>query len=406
MLSTWIVPTFAQRLDQISSLPVSPTQTEILINRFEARELQLLADEKDRLSALDNNSRVLMTVAGLFAIFLGLGAWKTLEDQRRSAAENLEMQMTNFSDRFTHAIEEHRYQSERAMLDLREMREEIRRDFPMFGRMSQNFTRVLTELQVTCQYLEAMDETYERLTWDQRESILFLEHAVADSLLLDTRDFNPQLSEIYRLLGLFYGSRYSVAKAKHAESGRADLDRSRFYFDRAIQLNPKNYFAYSHAGYFTLYFDDRELAERSREYFRQAAVVGPTKQSPLINTALLCLNSFNDPEESIRCVDGAQGRPEWEKDGSAPKPQHCYYVRACALAAIARRTTDAAAKHKVLRSAIEQLENATLAGDEWIRACFNGDTQTEPDRTATFDEIEADLTLLPRFQKVTSALAS
>src|SRR5437879_13026221 len=152
------------------------------IRRFEERDQQLLADEKDRLSALDSNSRVLMTVAGVFAIFLGLGAWKTLEDQRRSAAENLEMQMTNFSDRFMHAIEEHRYQSERAMLDLREMREEIRRDFPMFGRMRQNFTRVLTQLQVTCQYLEAMDETYEKLTWDQRESILCRDPAVADSL--------------------------------------------------------------------------------------------------------------------------------------------------------------------------------------------------------------------------------
>src|SRR5579871_31525 len=203
VVSTWMVPTFAQRSghsakvlvtngrDTPSDSPPAPSPTEILINRFEEREQQLLADEKDRLNALDSNSRVLMTVAGVFAIFLGLGAWKTLDDQRRSATENLDMQMTNFSDRFTHAIEEHRHQSERAMQELREMRDEIRRDFPMFGRMTQNFTRVLTQLQVTCRYLEAMDETYEKLTWDQRESILFLEHAVADSLLLDTRDFNP-----------------------------------------------------------------------------------------------------------------------------------------------------------------------------------------------------------------------
>ena len=197
-----------------------------------------------------------------------------------------------------------------------------------------------------------------------------------------------------------------MAKAKHVEAGQADLDRARFYFDRAIQLDPKNYFAYSHAGYFTLYFDDPLLAARSCEYFRQAAVVGPSKQSPLINMALLCLNSFNDPEESIRCVDGAQGRTEWEKDGSVPEPQHCYDVRACALAAIARKTADAAAKRKVLASAVEQLENSTLVADDWIRACFNGDTQTAPDRTATFDEIEADPTLLPHFQKVRSALAS
>uniref|UniRef100_Q028Y2 Tetratricopeptide repeat protein n=1 Tax=Solibacter usitatus (strain Ellin6076) TaxID=234267 RepID=Q028Y2_SOLUE len=419
VVSTWMVPMFAQRSGHSTAVSVTngretpsdsssepPSPTEILITQFEKREQQLLADEKDRLNALDSNSRVLMTVAGVFAIFLGLGAWKTLDDQRRSAAENLDLQMTNFSDRFTHEIEEHRHQSERAMQELRDMREEIRRDFPMFGRMTQNFTRVLTQLQVTCQYLEAMDETYEKLTWDQRESILFLEHAVADSLLLDTRDFNLELSEIYRLLGLFYGSRYSVAKAGHPEAGQADLDRARFYFDRAIQLNPKNYFAYSHAGYFTLYFEDPTLAARSREYFRQAAVVGPTKQNPLINLALLALNTFKEPEESLRCVDAAQGRTEWEKKGSPPKPQHCYYIRACALAAIAQKTEDGGTKHKLLAAALTQLENASQAADEWIRACFNGDQQTPPDRTATFDEIRADPTLLPQFEKVNSALAA
>jgi hypothetical protein len=57
----------------VSLSPESPSQTEILINRFEERERQFLADW---LSALDTNSRVLMTVAGVFAIFLGLGAWK------------------------------------------------------------------------------------------------------------------------------------------------------------------------------------------------------------------------------------------------------------------------------------------------------------------------------------------
>jgi tetratricopeptide (TPR) repeat protein len=411
-ISTWAIPTFAPRYEYPKPLAAANTpQTSAppaadLIHWFEDREQRLFAHEKDRLNALDSNSRFLMAVAGVFAFFLGFGAWKTLEDQRRFAAENLDLQMTSFSKRFEQAIEEHRHQSETAMSDVRAMRDEIHRDFPMFGRMRQNFTRVLTQLQIACQGLEPKDDTYERLTWDERESIFFLEHAVADSLLLDTKDFSAQLSEIYRLLGLFYGSRYFSSRAKDKGATQTDLDRGRFYFDRAIQLDPKNYFAYSHAGYFTQYFDDPGLAARSREYLRQAAVVGSTKQSPLVNLALLALQVFGDPDESLKCIEAALQRTEWEKGGSSPKNHHCYYVRACALAARARKAPDAAAKRKMIESALEQLENAASRADEWIRGCFEGDTETVSDRTVMFDEIEADPALAPRFLKVCSAVAA
>jgi tetratricopeptide (TPR) repeat protein len=414
LISTWVIPTFAQRYEnpkppaEAKNTPqTSAPPAADLIRWFEDGEQRLFAHEKDRLNALDSNSRVLMTLAGVFALFLGLGAWKTLEDQRRSAAENLDLQMTTFSRRFEQAIEEHRHQSETTMLDLRAMRDEIHRDFPMFGRMRQNFTRMLTQLQVACQGLEATDETYDMLTWDQRESILFLEHAVADSMLLDTKDLSVQLSEIYRLLGLFYGSKYYGCRTKSKDASlRADLDRARFYFDRAIELDPKNYFAYSHAGYFTLYFDDPGLAAQSREYLKQATVIGSTKQRPLVNLALLALNSFSDPDESLKCIEAALQRSEWEKSRSKPKNQHCYYVRACALAAKAVKAPDAAAKREMLASTLEQLENAALGVDDWIRGCFEGDTQTAVDRTSTFYEIEADPALATRFLKVCSAVAT
>lgn len=104
LISTWTIPPFAQFQEKPSQASKNLTQTlpiptADLSRWFEDREQRLFAHEKDRLNALDSNSRVLMTLAGVFAIFLGLGAWKTFEDQRRSAAENLDLQMLSFSKR-------------------------------------------------------------------------------------------------------------------------------------------------------------------------------------------------------------------------------------------------------------------------------------------------------------------
>ena len=68
--------------------------------------------------------------------------------------------------------------------------------------MQQNFDCMLLRLGVACRHLDPADDTYEKLRWEERELILFLERALADSLLLDTRDVALQSSEIYGLLGL------------------------------------------------------------------------------------------------------------------------------------------------------------------------------------------------------------
>jgi len=123
----------------------------------------------------------------------------------------------------------------------------------MFGRVHLNFGRVLSELTSACQNLRQEDDTYARLTWQEKQRILFYENTVADTVLLDTRYFTAELSEIYRLLGVFYGSKYAGARAKDPGAATDDIDRARFYFDRAISFDSKRYILYSNAGHFTMY---------------------------------------------------------------------------------------------------------------------------------------------------------
>jgi tetratricopeptide (TPR) repeat protein len=257
----------------------------------------LLQYEKDRLAALDNISRLLLTFAGVFAVLLGVGSWKTLDDQRRSAKESLEIQIQQFKGQFEGALADHNRKLQDALDDVRSLREEIHKDFPMFGRIRRNFDKILHGLQFACQHLRPEDDTFGKLTWEERERIQFYEKTVADSLLLDVGDYADQLSEIYRLLGVFYGSRYATAVEQlyaqiQRRLHREYLDRARFYFDRAIDANPKSYLAYAHAGHFTMYLFDAEMADVSRQYLREAAACGRAKQRPLINLMLNCVITY------------------------------------------------------------------------------------------------------------------
>jgi hypothetical protein len=199
-----------------------------------ATEDKVVAAEKDDLSHLNDLTKVLMTIAGVFALLLGAASWKALDDQRRAASENIDLQKENFDQKLKGLLD-----ASRDSLDgVRELRDEL---------------DILHGLEIACSRLEPEDNTYSKLLWDEEQRILFYENAVTTALLLNTYEYSVQLSEIYRLLGVFYGSRFYAKKLPD------DLDRSRFYFDRSLDLNSSNYATYIHAGHFTHYSKDKVL---------------------------------------------------------------------------------------------------------------------------------------------------
>src|SRR5262249_37272774 len=135
----WVVCAPAQNLDSLRSTVRPESSTS-------APKFDLFDYEKDRLNALDNTSRVLLTVGGVFAILLGFGSWKALEEQRHSAKEALQLQIDQSDRRFEQAMEDHAKKIQKTLEDVGSLRDEVRQDFPMFGRMRRNFAGILIDL--------------------------------------------------------------------------------------------------------------------------------------------------------------------------------------------------------------------------------------------------------------------
>ncbi|HEY1218597.1 MAG: hypothetical protein ABSE42_16140 [Bryobacteraceae bacterium] len=386
----------------LATLATLETEERMLELRMQAQQ-QLLENERERLAALDSTARFMMTLVGVFAFLLGAMAWKTVDDQRKSAEKNLEIQLKQFEQTARQQLGTMKADSDKALNDIESLRQEIHAEFPMFGRMKKNFGRTLHELQLACGNLRALDETYTGLTWDERQRVGFYERAMASSVLLDTREFNNQMSEIYRLLGVFYGSRYAVAvmaKDANAPPNRGHFERARFYFDRSIDANNANYLSYAHAGLFTSYYRDREAVDAARDYFTRAAEIGMQKQMPLINLAIIELNAGN-AAAALKHLERARGRAEYQEDGSAPQPDTVDYLKACALALQGATTADGSAQRSLYAESLKLLRRATEHRDPWVKATFlEGDYQCKPDGEAYFSGIATDSALAEEYRDI------
>jgi hypothetical protein len=330
---------------------------------------QVFAAEKEEVNQINDSAKILMTAAGIFALLLGAGSWKTLEDQRNASSENLKLQMQNLALQFSKALDE----SQMALEGVKRLRDELQRDFPMFGRMRNNFYQILQGLQTACIRLQPDDETYRNLDGNEEQQILFYENAIATSMLLDTKEYSLQLSEIYRLLGVFYGSRFfSKIEDGKLPSDRDDLNRARFYFNRAIDYDPKNYLAYMHAGNFVQYPEDPDLARASTSYFQRAAVVGPDYQRPWIAIAIIELEAFRDHKKASAALKQASLRPKYEQGEDKPDRQVIAYLEACSKCFLA---TSLAGDDQcgVLSSALSELEPILLAPPERVQKLFPAD---------------------------------
>ena len=246
----------------------------------------------------------------------------------------------------------------------------------MLGRMQSNFMSVLRSLRIACQSLVPRDDTYEGLSWKERQEILFYESAITTALLMNTKGYEKELSEIYRLLGIFYGSRFNskvIEDKFHSCSDTSDFDRARFYFERAIDLDPLSYIAHFHAGHFTQYYDDPQIARISRNYFEHAAQIGISFQRPMISIALIELEAFDGANDALSALKKARERSEYDFDRKSPRPGYLSYLEACALCLKAKQESERATS---LELAMQRLREAVKEpGPDWkeLRGTFDYD---------------------------------
>jgi hypothetical protein len=335
---------------------------------------ETLALKKEEISHLSDIAKLLLTVTGIFTIVLGGASWKALEDQRRSSRESLDSQKALFDAQLKEILAK----ANDSLQEVGRLREELERDFPMFGRMRSNFSKVLSGLASACSRLKMEDNTYSELSWDEEQLILFYESAISTSLLLHTSEYAKQLSEIYRLLGMFYGSKFNSAlpDGKFSESpDRRDIDRSRFYFDRSIQFDEQNYAAYMNAGHFTYYSDDEAMSGIARDYYQRAAASGPAYQKPWISMALIELEPFKRADRAIAALAEASTRSEYDAGRPQNATDYIAYLRACALGVKARDAKGDDCR-RCLESAMSELEQASGSTNDNIRKMFQQDRST------------------------------
>jgi hypothetical protein len=430
VLWIWVGPLWPQSENVFKSAPKkSPAQrdtqtaevaalneTSQARERLQAFEQQLAAQSKaldlqrERMATIESTARFIITIAAIFAALLGLAAWKTLEDQRRWAEISLGQQSKHAQQQIEFELKAIRTQADSAAKDLEQLRSEITEDFPMFGRMRRNFSRVLTELKTACANLRSQDDAYRFVSSEDRQRVRFYERAMAISVLLDTGESTREISDIFRYLGVFYASRYTVERmgADHPEAvpNHDDLYRARYYFDRAINLDPTNYLAYSHGGLFMMWYEDRELSQCSREWLRKAAEVGKTKQRPLLNLATLELSAFKNPDLALVALQQAAVCTEFEDAGCPAKPERVEYLRACALALKADRAEEAIEADLLYEKALESLRSISVPTDGWIASSLNvgDDVQGKPDRTQWFERLSAHPRFAKAFAEVTARL--
>lgn len=342
-----------------------------LADQMAAQE-KVLNTEKEEISSFDESAKLLMTVAGLFAIVLAAGSWKALDEQRKASSDNLDLQRQKSDLQFQGSMED----SQRSLKAVEKLRDEVQRDFPMFGRMRSNFFQILQGLEIACSKLQLDDETYKNLRWDEEQRILFYENAISTSLLLDTAEYAKQLSEIYRLLGDFYGSKFYLEfKEKGDAADKKDFYRSRFYFDRSIDYDPSNYLAYIHAGYFSQYYGKKEFACISRSYFERAAAVGKDYQRPFLSIALIELEGFEDDQAALSALDQAAKRGKYDQGIDAPDDGQVRYLEACAQCRIAQGL-DGQPREDLLRKAFALLKASLKSPSDKVLRMFALDKDT------------------------------
>jgi len=303
----------------------------------------------------------MMTAVGIYTIIIGLVSWKALESQRK----------------------EFEQASKGSLANLERLRDEFQLDFPMLGRIQRNFKSILANLRAACELLslkDVRDDSFSLLSPAEIQRILFYENAVTTALLLNTKGHEKELSEIYRLLGVFYGSKfYGTTEDNNGNNFGSSKEsehfyRAQFYFDRAIDLDPNNYTLLMQAGNFQQYYDNKTIASGSRSYFEMASGVEIQFQKPLVSIALIELEAFRNPSLTLKALKRARSRKFYD-EGRDARLGYIAYLECCALCLRAEKENGPQKQSTLKEAAAKLADAASTPGKDWnaIHGFFDDD---------------------------------
>lgn len=197
------------------------------------------------------------------------------------------------------------------------LREGIEESLPIFRNLDRNLRVIIDGLRAELADAEGRDEDFRKLTAAQRQKILFYESAISSLLFLDLSDKRREITELYKSLGIFYSTKFSVAAAEEAEGAEeaepmtdplsrmsvgaitdhsvlpleSDLHRAHFYFDRALEHTTEPAHILNLKGTSLMFLSRPEWMQQATHLFERSLLFDPRQQKPHWNLAMIALQT-------------------------------------------------------------------------------------------------------------------
>jgi tetratricopeptide (TPR) repeat protein len=254
---------------------------------------------------------------------------------------------------------------------------EIRDEFPLFGYMDVSIRRITGDLLRLLPFIGWSDQLYGRLTEQQKQEILFYEKTVAGLVFFDLRSIRKDVSRIFDGLGNFYALKSLHDAPKNLPE---DLERCRFYLDRAKNIDEENIAAWNDTAFVAFVLESPINWHRIRECSERSLQIDPNQQRARYNLAIAEHNSRNY-STSERLLTDALKIERWQEHRFPRRIHNIYYNRACALSRQAENKTIAdSVREELLRKAFSDLDEALKEPSFW----------DETDRKVLTDDLKQD----------------
>jgi hypothetical protein len=291
---------------------------------------------------------------------------------------------------------------EKAINEAREAVNEVRSQYLLIGRVDVAINDMILKLNRLLPLFDDSEAVLARLSLEDRQSIYFYERAVASLELFDLKYTARQASEIFDRLGRFYGLKYVQEKKRPGGTPNLDdLERSRFYLNRALQKDGANTCALNDRAFLAVEGDTPADMNLARQLLTKSLEADHDQQRPYYNLSIIEHGDakYHEAETHLtRALDLSR----WEVEALPKRKVNLYYNRACARCRLASAEPQLRSTH--LDGAITDLEqvfqNRVLWSESEMRQTIAQDWQHGGDLGALRDS----QTHAETFERLLSAL--
>lgn len=328
---------------------------------------------KDRLELYDRRAcdiqwilAALLAAGSLFTLLQGIFAYVSVSNFNSSmdaalkkateSTEKIDKSRSTLETEFREKISSFTAEAKHRADDLQS---KLEAQFPIAGRMEQSLNEALWLLDAYFQDANWYEKLYEKLQAQQREEILFYEKVIAGFAALNLPRLDEPVARAFRGLGSFYTSKFLKDKSP------SDLDRAKFYLQRAIQRNPKEFASLNMLGYIALCCEDSPKYDAAENHFKQSLSVFKDQQRAIYNLASISFRRDQNYEQAISFYRLALKKSVWEFGQDEENRTYITFNLACSLSKLwVTRKEDGLAEEALL-----QLRNALSEGPSYI-ACY------------------------------------